>query len=528
MDVKKIRSFVFSDGLSEKVKMKFMILNSFLTSIMIVRSALAFHQGRQCLVRSTSFLTSMHYSKMKIGSKTMVMWGEQPPAQGNPRKESTTRNEPTPNRQSESSWGGSQNRQFRSGGDGVAGGGGGWDDFMPEAGRDQISRQKDGFATRKPRISTRTASARKDEPRKQYGGKSNERTSRKKYRGDLNERTIRKDYVDSVDQTPRYGDSSERTLRYNNKQAVPPEGKTNMRAIEEAGYDHLYGIAPILNALVANRRDFIPQDVEDENLKPEAQLTPYLFVLDSSAGSSKRDASKQRAVSEILELAERRGIPTANVDKGVLNTLSGNRPHQGLVLRCGNLELETLPADHDTSAQPQPKLWLALDEVVDPQNFGALIRSAYFMGNVGILVCAKNSAPPSPVVSAASAGALEVAQVFETTNLPRTLQRFNEDGWRILGAAAALPNDADENVEIYNLQELTTATTNQPTVLVLGSEGKGLRRLVAKSCTGFVRIPGGITGNTDDKGSSMAGVDSLNVSVTGGIMLWQFLHSNSQ
>lgn len=208
---------------------------------------------------------------------------------------------------------------------------------------------------------------------------------------------------------------------------------------------------------------------------------------------------KERA----LELAEERGIPVATVDKGVLNTLSGDRPHQGMVLRCGKLEWEQLNRLPDDG----PKLWLVLDEVVDPQNLGALLRSAYFLGgeDVGILVCAKNSAPPSPTVSAASAGALEVLNVYETSNLPRTLAAA--DGYRIVGASASVPR---EGPELYDLQELPPL--DGPTVLVLGSEGHGLRSLVAKSCTEFVKVPG-VPG----------AVDSLNVSVTGGILLWHFL-----
>merc|ERR1712226_1654341 len=100
-------------------------------------------------------------------------------------------------------------------------------------------------------------------------------------------------------------------------------------------------------------------------------------------------------------------------------------------------------------------IWLALDEVVDPQNLGALLRSAYFLGlgRVRILVCAKNSAPPSPVVSASSAGALELlvgkqqddddenegGMIFSTNNLPRTLAAAEQDGYRIIGASSSIP-----------------------------------------------------------------------------------------
>jgi len=183
---------------------------------------------------------------------------------------------------------------------------------------------------------------------------------------------------------------------------------------------------------------------------------------------------------------------------------------------------------------------LVLDEVVDPQNFGALLRSAYFLGGtgidskIGVMVCAKNSAPPSPVVSAASAGALELCQVYSTSNLPRTLNAAKDDGWRVIGAAAYAPTGMIDGEtgepplcrDLYDIEH----GSKQPTLLVLGSEGHGLRNLVAKACTEFVRIPGydsettSISSNHFDTTDSRAGVDSLNVSVTGGIMLWHLLH----
>jgi len=345
------------------------------------------------------------------------------------------------------------------------------------------------------------------------------------------------------------------------------ERKINMKALERAGFVHLYGIASVRNALMANRRDFTrPEDRIDMDLlegedyehesrqrqrKPEAQFSPWLFVQERGQhrGSGGRSAEKSMQVEEVLKLAEERGIPVASVDKGVLNTLSGNRPHQGVCLRCGQLDFEPLthipmPAANDDDQNSDghdadiafypPTFWLVLDEVVDPQNLGALLRSAYFLGfggkdgreKIGVLVCAKNSAPPSPTVSAASAGALELATVYSTSNLPRTLAQAEQDGFRIIGASAAAPPSsssddpsAPDDVPVYDLQDLPPASlADEATLLVLGSEGHGLRSLVAKSCTAFVRVP-------PAAGDVVEGVDSLNVSVTGGILLWHLLRN---
>eukprot|EP00956_Cyclotella_meneghiniana_P028700 scaffold67690_cov55-Cyclotella_meneghiniana.AAC.6 len=387
--------------------------------------------------------------------------------------------------------------------------------------------------------------------------------------------------------------------------------KTNLKEIENAGYEHLYGIAPVLNALKANNRDFAnPEEAQNDEIielqkrlsavdgtdweesfsnnedkkeiKPEAKLAPCLFVQEGTMDNAKRSfrsVSKNEASSEIISLAQQIDLNVVEVDKGVLNTLSGNRPHQGFVLRCGGREFtplknRSLPLPHEES---MPSLWLALDEVVDPQNLGALLRSAYFLGGgpgaieddksndngngVGILVCSKNSSPLTPTVSAASAGALEFMKIYSTSNLPKLLNKAREDGWRVLGAAAddsgsrdsyKLGNlekgvqgnawdlddevDDDQDLDIteyatpsmqedndqkyYNLNEVEN---NEPTVLVLGSEGRGLRTLVARACSGFVKIPGGL--NIDS--NTQAGVDSLNVSVSGGIFLFHFCNNKN-
>ena len=314
--------------------------------------------------------------------------------------------------------------------------------------------------------------------------------------------------------------------RQTREQKAPDDKRINMNALEGAGFVHLYGLASCLNALQADRRDFTrPEDLIDfESLtgearehermqrerKPEAQFSPYLLIQERGEARGDRAADKALVAEELERVAKERGLPVATVDKGVLNALSGNRPHQGYVLRCGKLDFESLPR-LPTDAN-SPKLWLVLDEVVDPQNLGALLRSAYFLGRdkIGVMVCAKNSAPLSPAVSAASAGALELFTVFSTSNLPRTLNAAKDEGFRVIGASSSIPN---LDAQAYNLSELPS--DDRRTVLVLGSEGSGLRTLVAKACTDFVKIPG------MDENS----VDSLNVSVTGGILLWHLMNN---
>ena len=309
-----------------------------------------------------------------------------------------------------------------------------------------------------------------------------------------------------------------------------------MKALE-ATFDHLYGIAPVLNALKADRRDWtadgpsalqqqqqrqlIQENSADDvdTVKPEAQFVPALFVQDRSSSSTttRRTSSKNEQAEQIERLARQRQIPIHYVDKGVLNTLASNRPHQGYVLRCGKLQFQRISKMVDaqeslSSSSEAVSLWLALDQVVDPQNLGALLRSAYVLsgGSMGVLVTAKNSAPPTPVVSAASAGALELMDIYATNNLARFLDQT--EGYRIV-AASVTGSSENEDEEEDNLMELPTFPREGKTIVVLGSEGHGIRPLVARSCTHFVKIPG-----------SVEGVDSLNVSVSGAILLYHFLH----
>lgn len=84
-------------------------------------------------------------------------------------------------------------------------------------------------------------------------------------------------------------------------------------------------------------------------------------------------------------------------------------------------------------------MWVALDEVTDPQNFGAVLRSALFLGAAGVVTCQRNSAPLSPVVSKASSGAMEVLPVYSAKNLPQLLAACSVNGWAGAGPASRSP-----------------------------------------------------------------------------------------
>jgi len=149
-----------------------------------------------------------------------------------------------------------------------------------------------------------------------------------------------------------------------------------------------------------------------------------LIVQEGMELSNKKD---DKGAAEIFQLAQAAGIPTRSFPKHDLNMMTDNRPHQGFVLRALPLEFTKIKnLEPSTTFQ----CILCLDEVWDPMNFGALLRTAHFLKCDGVVVCAKNSAPLSPTVSKASAGALELMQVFATDNLMRFLDKSVENGWQ--------------------------------------------------------------------------------------------------
>ncbi|GFR43989.1 hypothetical protein Agub_g5134 [Astrephomene gubernaculifera] len=282
----------------------------------------------------------------------------------------------------------------------------------------------------------------------------------------------------------------------------------------------LYGVFPVLAALRAKRRQ-----------------VHRAFLHDSLDLGKRKDAGLLRQVQALCAEA---GVEVARVGRHDLNLLAQDRPHQGLVLDVSPLEwtsLEEFPEASQVAAAAAaaggaPPVWLALDEVVDPQNLGAVVRSAYCLGAAGVLACARNCAPLSPVVSKASAGSLEVLQLHSCRNLPRTLLDARDNkGWRVLGAAAGSGSQPVGQVRV-----------DGPTILVLGSEGFGLRTNVRRACSGLVRVdmaPQAATGavaaaagaaNTYNDGVQQQEllrglVDSLNVSVATGILLHSLLNS---
>ena len=238
--------------------------------------------------------------------------------------------------------------------------------------------------------------------------------------------------------------------------------------------DWLYGITPVEEALRAGRRHF-----------------RELLV---------RVGADSERIQKIRQLAADRKLPIVEYDRVEFDRHLRGQNHQGVALNCGALPLQN---SRDLLEGPLDGVVLALDQVEDPQNFGALIRTAAFLGARAVLVHRKKRAPISATVSKASAGAVEFFDIFECGNLSDALQRFERAGWRIIGSAL------DENA-----QPVSALAPGGPSILVMGNEGRGLRALTIKRCTELVMIP--------RRGEA----ESLNVSVAAGILLARLIEAN--
>jgi 23S rRNA (guanosine2251-2'-O)-methyltransferase len=204
-------------------------------------------------------------------------------------------------------------------------------------------------------------------------------------------------------------------------------------------------------------------------------------------------------ISEAIKLAANRGVAVLEAGPAELDRLTGGALHQGLALRVRPYDYahpdDLLARAADAGQLP---LIVALDGVTDPRNLGAVARSAGAFGAHGVVVPARRGAGVTAGAWKASAGALARVPVARAANLARTLASYQDAGVFVAGL------DASGDTPVRDL-ELATA----PLVLVIGSEGRGLSRIVARSCDVLVRIP--IAGRTE----------SLNAGVAAGIALYE-------
>jgi 23S rRNA (guanosine2251-2'-O)-methyltransferase len=239
------------------------------------------------------------------------------------------------------------------------------------------------------------------------------------------------------------------------------------------GNELVYGIHPVLEALRARRRRLLRLRVREGSGRPE--LAPLL------------DAAREAA------------IPIEEVSAASLaNALGEAANHQGVSLEAGpipSVSLEELCA-----AGEPPRTLVALDQVEDPQNLGAIARVAEAAGASGLLLTDRHSPPLSPAVSRASAGAIEWLPTARVPNLVRALNQLKEKGFWVFGA------DVEASQSLF---ELPDRLVQGERIVLLGAEGRGLRPGVQAVVDHRVRIPLG------------GRVASLNVATAAAVVLFE-------
>ena len=209
--------------------------------------------------------------------------------------------------------------------------------------------------------------------------------------------------------------------------------------------------------------------------------------------------------NSILRLAKSRQVPVESISRHVLDSLGGVN-HQGIVLDVGDFPYTDLEDILISSREAQtPPLILILDLVQDPQNLGTLLRTAEAVGVHGIVIQERRAASITPAVTNSSAGAVEHLAVARVTNVAQTIATLKANDLWVAGLE-----------KLPDAQDYTQANLTGPLAVVVGSEGKGLRRLVRERCDFLINLP--MTGK----------VTSLNASVAGSIVLYEVLRQRKQ
>ncbi|MGD0958986.1 MAG: 23S rRNA (guanosine(2251)-2'-O)-methyltransferase RlmB [Methylomonas sp.] len=213
------------------------------------------------------------------------------------------------------------------------------------------------------------------------------------------------------------------------------------------------------------------------------------------------DEQRQDArLKQVLEELKVLGVNPEKSDRKKLDKLADGKNHQGIVI---SVELPAMRTE-DQLKQAVENLtdtafFLILDQVQDPHNLGACLRTAAAAGVHGVIVTKDNSAAITPTVCKVASGAAETVPVYQITNLARILRWLKTQNIWIVGAAG----EAEQSVYETNL--------DMPLALVMGGEGGGMRQLTRQHCDFLVKIP--MTGT----------VESLNVSVAAGILLYEMV-----
>jgi 23S rRNA (guanosine2251-2'-O)-methyltransferase len=198
---------------------------------------------------------------------------------------------------------------------------------------------------------------------------------------------------------------------------------------------------------------------------------------------------------EVIRLAKAANVKIQSMEERLMGNLCNGANHQGLVARVEPLKTMRLTNAIFTSGDKKKELWLAVDEVTDPQNLGAMLRSAACLGFTTVILPKRRTVGITSAVHKVASGALETLKIVEVPNLATALLDLKDEGFWIYGA----------DMEGKPLPQVEYV---YPAVLIIGSEGTGLREKTKEHCDEVVSIP------------QHGGVSSLNASASAAIIMY--------
>jgi len=210
-------------------------------------------------------------------------------------------------------------------------------------------------------------------------------------------------------------------------------------------------------------------------------------------------------ITEIVRTAADRGLPVLEVSRAELDRLTGGVLHQGIGLQVPPFAYEPFDDLIAAASEAVAPLLVALDGVTDPRNLGAVVRSAAAFGAHGVFLPERRAASMTATAWRTSAGAAARMPIAQVINLTRALKQAQQEGYVVVGL------DADAPTSVYDL-----AAAVGPLIVVVGSEGRGLSRLVGETCDLRISIP------------MMSTIESLNASVAAAVALAEIARRRTQ
>jgi 23S rRNA (guanosine2251-2'-O)-methyltransferase len=239
--------------------------------------------------------------------------------------------------------------------------------------------------------------------------------------------------------------------------------------------------------------------------EPRASLFGVLPIVEALKSDKRRiekimvaDGGNEHRLTEIVGLAREKGIPFQRVPRENLSRLvEFGANHQGVVAFAAAADYTREDDLMDEISAAENPLCVVLDGVEDPRNFGAILRTVECAGVNGVFIPERRAVGLTETVAKSSAGATEYVKVAKVSNLNRLIEDLKSRNIWVVGTS------------VDTKMDYTEWDWNQPTALVVGSEGKGLHRLVAENCDALIKIP------------MLGEIESLNVSVATGVILFE-------